>query len=177
MGEDAQMFFFNKGKKGKPANPAAERPQESKCAPGTRIHFDPNLVGELKEDHQALLALYDDIKSTFESKQYGELPNKLDEFRSTLQQHLLTENVRLYIYLAHTFQCDDMNFELIRDFRKEMDGIAKTVMNFLQKYDAIGIDNNLAPSFSEDFATIGEVLNARLEKEEKTLYPLYMEEY
>ena len=91
--------------------------------------------------------------------------------------HLLTENVRLYIYLDHMLRGDEANEELIRGFRKEMDDIAKTAMNFLKKYEAIGVDKDLAEVFSKDFATIGEVLTKRIKREESILYPLYMESY
>lgn len=148
-----------------------------KSAPGTDIHYDPQLIEKLKGDHQDLLALYGEIKSAFDAQDYDAVSRRLNEFRSGLQAHLLTENVRLYIYLSHMFKTDDTNFELIRGFRKEMDGIAKTAMDFLKKYDSIGVDADLAPSFAKDFATIGEVLGARIKKEESVLYPLYMEQY
>jgi regulator of sigma D len=58
-----------------------------------------------------------------------------------------------------------------------MDGIAKVAMNFLKKYEAIGVDKELAGAFAKDFATIGQVLGARIQKEEQVLYPLYMPQY
>jgi len=168
------MFFRNKNK-----NPAdnTKNEQEFDSAPGTGIRFDPELINKLKDDHQSLLKLYGDIKAHFDARDYEAVSSKLNDFRTALQEHLLTENVRLYIYLSHMFKTDETNFELIRGFRKEMDGIAKTAMDFLRKYDAIGVDADLATSFEKDFATIGEVLGSRIQKEENTLYPLYMAQY
>ncbi|NIP74050.1 MAG: hemerythrin domain-containing protein [Gammaproteobacteria bacterium] len=168
------MFFRNKNRR---QTGKEDGRQEYKPAPGTDIRFDPDLINQLKGDHQALLKLYGEIKSAFDAQKYDTVAKKLGDFRSALQAHLLTENIRLYIYLSHMFKSDDINFELVRGFRKEMDGIAKAVMDFLKKYDAIGVDPKLAPDFAKDFAGIGEVLGARIQKEEKTLYPLYMEQY
>ena len=146
---------------------------EYKTAPGTSIHFDPELVAQLKDDHKALIGLYMEIKSLFEAENYKAVSKNLGDFRTALQGHLLTENVRLYIYLDHMFQMDEINSELIRGFRKDMDGIAKVAINFLKKYEEIGVDQDLAIRFADDFSTIGEVLTKRIEKEETILYPLY----
>ena len=118
--------------------------------------------------------IYLDIKTAFEGGDYEEVAKKLVHFRSSLQAHLLTENVRLYIYLSHSLANDEINSELIHEFRREMDAIARVAMNFLKKYDTIGVDKELAGAFAKDFATIGQVLTERIEKEERVLYPLYL---
>lgn len=154
-----------------------DQEQEYNTAPGTGIRFDPGLVEQLKDDHRALFGLYRDMKLSFEAKDYEAVTVILRKFRSALQEHLLTENVRLYIYLSHSVKHDETNFELIRGFRREMDGIAKIAIKFLDKYDAIGVDAELANSFGRDLAEIGEVLGTRIQKEESILYPLYTEQY
>jgi len=146
---------------------------EHKPAPGTNIYFHPELIDQLKGDHKELVELYMEIKSLFEAESYKTVSEKLGDFRAALQGHLLTENVRLYIYLDHMFQGDETNSELIRGFRKDMGDIAKAVMSFLKKYEEIGVNNDLASQFDEDFATIGKVLTKRIENEETVLYPLY----
>ena len=169
-------MFFRKEKQAEETQ-SQDKSQEYSAAPGTDIRFDPSLIGGLKSDHQTLLNLYRQIKSAFDTRQYEAVSKKLDEFRSALQEHLLTENIRLYIYLPHMFKTDETNFELIRGFRKEMDDIAKTALNFLKKYEAIGVDPELAPSFAKDFDTIGQMLGTRIQKEESVLYPLYVGQY
>lgn len=171
------MFdFFKKKGESKPDTPAAPTPQYN-TAPGTEIRYHPELIDQLKSDHQALLGLYGEIKTAFDAGDYATVSQKLDALRSGLQGHLLTENVRLYIYLDRCLANDETNSDLIRGFRREMDGIAKVAMNFLKKYEAIGVDKELAGAFAKDFATIGQVLGARIQKEEQVLYPLYMPQY
>ncbi|MCW9015123.1 MAG: hemerythrin domain-containing protein [Gammaproteobacteria bacterium] len=170
------MFGFLKRKK--PVDKFNENsPSEYKAAPGTDIHYDPELINDLKNDHQNLFGIYTEIKTLFDNGDYPAVSTRLNDFRGDLQGHLLTENVRLYIYLDHMLRGDETNLELIRGFRKEMDDIAKTAMNFLKKYEAIGVDTDLAEIFSKDFDTIGEVLTKRIKREESVLYPLYMESY
>lgn len=159
------MFFRKKNK--------ADDNKQYEAAPGTNIRFDPELIANLKDDHRSLLGLYGEIKEDFEAQNFKSVADKLKTFRRALQEHLLTENVKLYIYLSYSFKSDASHFELIRGFRKEMDGIAKTAMAFLKKYADIGVDPSLAAGFAKDFAAIGKVLGTRIQKEESTLYPLY----
>lgn len=46
-------------------------------------------------------------------------------------------------------------------------------MNFLAKYEAIGVGSGLAGAFERDFALLGKMLRERIKREESTLYPLY----
>ncbi len=170
------MFGLFKKNNEKTTASTTQTPQYS-TAPGTEIRYAPDLIDSLKGDHQALLILYGEIQEAFDQKDYPAVSEKLETFKSGLQSHLLTENVRLYIYLDRCLASDESNNELIRDFRREMDEIAKVAMKFLNKYSAIGVDEELAAHFAQDFATIGTVLGERIEKEETVLYPLYLPSY
>lgn len=170
------MFELFRKKEKKQEPPAGEN-IEYPAAPGTEIRYSPDLVGELTGEHRQLVGLYGDIQSAFDQEDYDRVSELLETFRGILQGHLLTENIRLYIYLERNFSRDETNAELIREFRREMDGIGKTVMNFLRKYEAIGVDRDLSAAFGRDFAELGRVLTRRIEREETTLYPLYMPIY
>lgn len=171
------MFGLFKKKTGD--SPAAETKvtEAAHTAPGTEIHYSPELISSLHDDHKTLLNLYGDIESAFNEKRYTDVSSMLEEFKSGLSAHLLTENVRLYIYLDRCLAHDPTSSDLIRGFRKEMDDIAKVALGFLKKYETIGVDEDLANHFAADFATIGKVLVERIQKEEQTLYPLYMPNY
>jgi len=171
------MFDFLK-RKGKPKEKVrGTPPAQYAAAPGTEIRYHPELVGHLVGDHRKLLGIYGEIQAAFGAGDYARVSELLDAFRSALQGHLLTENVRLYIYLDRCLASDEASSELIHGFRREMDGIGRVAMNFLKKYEAIGVDAELAVPFAKDFATIGKVLGERIQKEEQVLYPLYMPSY
>jgi hemerythrin-like domain-containing protein len=170
------MFGFFKKKSA--ASEAATQEQEPvHTAPGTQIRYSADLIESLQNDHQTLLNLYGEINTAFAEKRYADVSAMLTTFRGGLNAHLLTENVRLYIYLDRSLAGDATSHELIHGFRKEMDDIAKIALGFLRKYEAIGVDEDLAGHFATDFATIGKVLVERIQKEESTLYPLYMPNY
>lgn len=153
------------------------RAGEGASAPGTTIRYSADLIGRLKGDHARLLAVFARIQQAFEQQDLASVSRALAEFRAAIQGHLLAENVRLYIYLEHQLADDGASSELIRGFRHEMDGIGKAVMSFLNKYKNIAAEPMLAESFGGDLAAVGEVLVSRIEREEATLYPLYVPNY
>ncbi|SCZ58485.1 hemerythrin domain-containing protein [Thiohalomonas denitrificans] len=171
--------MFGLFKKNEPTEPDAEASSSEAfpTAPGTEIRYSPELVEKLKEDHKDLIELYGQIAEEFAQADYKAVSQSLARFRGLLQGHLLTENVRLYIYLDRQFAHDDTKSELIRKFRREMDGIGRAATNFLRKYEAIGVNTELADAFKRDFNEVGQVLVQRIEREESTLYPLYMPTY
>ncbi|WP_197513154.1 hemerythrin domain-containing protein [Acidihalobacter aeolianus] len=141
------------------------------------IRFSSELVPRLKSDHQELLVIYQAIQKRFAEGDLGGTVSKLADFRYLLQDHLLTENVRFYLYLSQQFAEDETNSELIRGFRQEMDAIGRIVLRFLDRYEKMADDHGLANSFLQEFGEIGAVLTKRIKKEEQTLYPLYLPHY
>ncbi|MCK4707062.1 MAG: hemerythrin domain-containing protein, partial [Gammaproteobacteria bacterium] len=128
------MIFglFGKKKKEEPvAAPAVQ--EESYAVGGTNIRYQPALIESMKSDHVKLLDLYTDIQMASETKNFKKVAAILNDFRGELEDHLLKENVNLYIYLTHLLKSDAMNSELIAKFRKEMDGIASVALKFLAK--------------------------------------------
>jgi hypothetical protein len=164
-------------KKDVPAPAAAPAPVAApvaaSTAPGTTIHHDPRLIEGFKVDHRLLLEIFGDIDA---ARRGGDLPTvqaRLDQFRMVLQDHLLKENVRLYVYLEHVLKSDPVSHELMHDFRHEMDAIGRAVVGFLGKYRQIGAHPELAAEFATDLGGIGAALVARIRREEDILYPMY----
>lgn len=172
------MFLFDLlfGKKTAPATAPADvaaAPAPQASAPGTAIHHDPRLITALKEDHRLLLDIYKAIDAARAEGNLLTVQTRLGQFRMVLQDHLLKENIRLYVYLEHVLKSDAVSHQLMHDFRHEMDDIGKVVVGFLTRYREIGIHPELAGDFSRDFAAIGEALVGRIRREEETLYPMY----
>lgn len=168
------MFLFDLlfGKdKGKEREGGAARPAVN--APGTGIRHDPQLIEGLKEDHRLLLEIFGAIDAARKSGELMTVQSRLDQFRMALQDHLLKENVRLYVYLEHQLANDPTSHEMMHGFRREMDAIGKVVVGFLAKYREIGIHPELADAFAADLAAIGQALGGRIRREEDTLYPMY----
>lgn len=175
------MFFdFLFGKK--PPTPETTPSQQNhgtrgSVAPGTHIAYSPELVAELKQEHQQLLECFTRIVTAFGAGDLAETCREMDGFRGGLLTHLLKENVRFYIYLEHALVNDPSSHALVHQFRHEMDGIGKAVIAFLTKYADLAKNPELAKSFGADLETVGGVLVQRIRNEEENLYPLYLPAY
>ena len=156
-----------------PAEPAKEA--EQAVAPGTRLHYDPELVTGLVADHKVLLGVFGEIVTAMNQKDVVLVKEKLGNFGDLLRGHLLKENVRFYVYLQHSLESDPDNAAIMHDFRKEMQHIGKAVADFLHKYTADGDwSEAMWLDFQQEVGGIGKVLVKRIQTEENVLYPLYL---
>lgn len=153
---------------------ATAAPSAAPIAPGTQIHHDVGLIAGFKEDHRNLLAKYQQIDAAAKAGDFAAVQALLGEFQSLLTDHLLKENVRLYVYLEHLLLADPVSHQMMHGFRHEMDVIGRTVVGFLGKYKTIAADPALAATFPADLAAIGQALGARIKREEDVLYPMYV---
>ena len=168
-------FLFGKKKNPAPPQPDQATSAHGAQAPGTQIAYSPELIGQLKGDRQRLLELFRNISDSFASGDLAAAARLLGEFRSGILSHLLTENVRFYIYLEHTLKHGNPEkFDLAHHFRHEMDSIGKAVLAFLNKYQGLDKQPELAASFGQDLENLGTILAERIRREEETLYPLYL---
>ena len=91
-----------------------------------------------------------------------------------LEGHLIAENVRFYNYVENAMQGDADSTALVRSFRREMNVIARGVVDFVKKYQLSTFDQQAREEFTEDYKTVYGLLAQRIEREEASLYPLYM---
>lgn len=152
---------------------AADAIQPGASAPGTTIHHDATLIASLKADHQRLLAVFQSIAAASLAGNLASVQAQLGQFQSLLMDHLLKENVRLYVYLEHLLHDDPVSREMMHGFRHEMDAIGRVVVGFLGRYKEIGSHPELATDFSVELKKIGEALVGRIKREEEVLYPMY----
>lgn len=165
--------LFGKGRD-KPATFTASSYATHGTPPPRRIGYDENLIASLQRDHAELGSIYSRIGELHQAGgSYDEIRSLLANFKSCLEAHVLAENVRFYNYLEQTLPDDSDNAEIMRGFRREMNQIARQVLDFVKRYQACGFDAAERVSFGEDYAAIGKVLEQRLDREEHNLYPLY----
>ena len=127
--------------------------------------FDPVLIPSLASDHVALLALIKRAATAAALNDAQAARKALLKFHSLMSDHLLVENTRLYLYIrvAPHVRSSDLA-QLSRTFQVEMNQIAKTVTQFVDKYTA----NDraiLGPAFMVDQDSIRETLAARFARE------------
>jgi hypothetical protein len=135
--------------------------------------FDAQLVPQLTHDHRELVHAYEQIGMLPERDRWDLLPAQLLAFKSQLEAHLLAENVRFYNYVEYTLRDDEENFSLIRDFRREMNAIARGVIEFVKKNQHPLVSSAERGAFLVDYRNVGALLVQRIQREEGSLYPLY----
>jgi hemerythrin-like domain-containing protein len=147
-----------------------------KGMPAPRIpRYDSSLIPSLKHDHHNLVEMYEQIGRLAEMGRFRELPATLVAFKTALESHVISENVRFYNYVENSLSGDDENIQLIRSFRKEMNAIARGVVDFVKKYQRYDFDETMRQSFLREYAAVGGLLAQRIQREENNLYPLYQQ--
>ena len=168
------MGLFSKlfGKKDTNNKLPAVNPPNTTGAPRA-ISYDPSLVDTLKRDHGDLVGQYQRLGQLQQLGRYNDIRGELVNFKTRFEAHILTENVRFYTYLEQSLMNDGHNAELMRDFRREMNTIARGVVTFVKKYQAAEFTVAEREQFDQDYQAVGGLLSQRIEREESSLYPLY----
>lgn len=147
---------------------------EGRLRPGRALTYDPTLVKSLKDDHQALVQIFQQVDTACRQLKFAQCGEALRQFRTRFTDHLIVENTRFYLYVKHAMEAaDPASITIARGFQQEMYQIAKVVTAFVDKYS--GNEEALrSAAFAEELQGIGKALLERIEREEKSLYPLYV---
>ena len=135
--------------------------------------FNPKLIDNFKKEHRVLIAMFKRIHSNATNHNTEDVRADLKKFRLLLTGHLLKENQHLYSYLYKTLS-DETSVDMVKDMKKEMDGIGSVVLSFIAKYSKH--DSSIDEVFMKDLGEIGEALVSRIQNEEQHLYPNYLPE-
>lgn len=156
-------------------SPADNVSRASPTAPGTGIRYDPALPQQLVDDHRRIEALFADMVAAAQARDPMRLQQAMEGFSTTLRGHLLTENVRFYVYLLHTLSTDPENTALVHGFRHEMQQIGRVLGDFLQRHGEHQVwDENSWSRLAKELSELVPVLSKRIKTEESILYPLYL---
>ncbi|MGO1500463.1 MAG: hemerythrin domain-containing protein [Marinobacter sp.] len=144
-------------------------------APGTGISYDPQLIERFEGHHALLLKTYERIHTTAnEDRNYSEIQTTMGRFRRVLKEHLLEENIHLYIYLNKCLAHDSSSSQLVLAMKNEMSRIGRKVIAFLNHYENTGVDESNIDVFVSQLEEMGAALTDRIEREERSLYTLYL---
>ncbi|MHB1951390.1 MAG: hemerythrin domain-containing protein [Acidiferrobacteraceae bacterium] len=137
------------------------------------ISYDRDLIDLLRQDHRRLIRQLQDLQKLSGRYQYKDILTRLAEFRSLLQTHLMTENVRLYGYLAYALDTYGEDARRVGEFRREMYGLGHNIMAFVKKYMDAGVNKENIAEFRKELAEVGATLVRRIRREENDLFALY----
>lgn len=170
------MALFSKlfGGRGQQATAgAANSRAEKQYAPGTQLAYDDQLIKRFTGHHRTLLTQFNGIVQAGEGRRYDELAQALKQFLSVLEQHILEENLRLYIYLEKCISDEDHK-QMIREMKQEMGRIGQSVRLFVRHHLQFGINDQNIGKFRHELKDIGAALVDRIRREEDGLYTLYL---
>jgi hypothetical protein len=171
-----KTLFGTKAVANKAPPPArAQNPEsaETRLRPGLSLTYDPGLVKSLKDDHQSLIQIFQQIDTACQALDIGGCRDALGRFQSRLTDHLIVENTRFYLYVKNAMKASDpASAGIARSFQAEMHQIAKVVTSFVDKYSQ-NEEMIQSAAFAQELQGIGRALSERIGREEKTLYPLY----
>lgn len=137
------------------------------------INYSPQLIGRLCGDHAALLAMYQSVVDMLQQQRYAQIPAALGSFKSKFDVHILNENLRFYCYLEQKLRAQPAELTTVKEFRREMNVIARGVVNFVRQYQTTGVSAANQQGFADDLRQIGALLVQRIQREEEDLYTLY----
>lgn len=168
------MGFFRKllGQQDKPPSVPVNATPIPAATP-RKIGYDAKLINSLLQDHAELGRIFGNIGDAQKSGSFDDIRPLLIQFKTRLEAHVLTENVRFYNYLDQTLSGDASNAGIMHSFRREMNGIARSVVDFVKKYQSSSFTPEERRQFATDYDAVGKILEQRLDSEENNLYPLY----
>lgn len=170
------MGMFSKLFGGGESQAAASRGaqgQPEQYAPGTQISYDAQLIPRFEGHHQSLLKLFGSLSEAAEKSDYASVATTLKTFLRVLDQHVLEENLKLYVYLEKCID-DQHHQEMIHEMKREMGEIGHTVHAFARHHTQFGVNDQNIGKFREELRQIGEALKDRIQREEESLYTLYV---
>lgn len=139
-----------------------------------RITYDDSLIRLLEKEHELLLESFGrTLTDGFESGNFTLLCTQLSEFKVLFQNHVLTENVKLFCYLEQSTGSKSKPMIPVREFRKDINNLSNEVINFCKKFEQ-PIDVLLSQdSFKNEYQAAGRALIHRVQLVESEMYSLY----
>lgn len=168
------MFSRLFGERHNKAMPGATSSRSAaQYAPGTEIAYDEELITRFEGHHQSLLKLFNKVTAAANEEDYDRLGPALKKFLNVFDQHILEENLKLYVYLEKCIDDED-HVDMMHDMKQEMGQIGRTVRAFVKHHLQFGVNDANIGKFRQELAGIGEALSDRIEREEDGLYKLYV---
>ncbi len=131
------------------------------------------LTDSLIEDHKELLSIYGNIMGSAKKKEFTMLPMMLSNFSKKCLTHV-NEEEELYNFMKILAGSrSDIERNVAREFSVEMKNLSVSIFTTLNQSSFIPVTDNSVDGFIKEFEELGNVLQERIGREEKILYPMY----
>ena len=161
----AMLISFFSRKTSKDEAPATTAARE--------LPYDPALVTALTLEHRSLVTLLVQAKTLAQREHYGDVMDALQRFSQGLAEHLKRESAELHPYLTDHIRGEGSD-HILREMRASSVHVEKAVEGFLKHYAGYPVGERNVGMFMMEIDGVSEEFCERIEKEEATVYTLYM---
>jgi hypothetical protein len=131
------------------------------------------LTESLTEDHKELLSIYGNIMESAKNNEFTMLPMMLSNFSKKCLTHV-NEEEELYNFMKILAGSrSEIERKVAREFSAEMKNLSVSIFTTLNQSSFIPVTDNSVDGFIKEFEELGSVLQERIGREEKILYPMY----
>lgn len=137
------------------------------------IPHDPSLVTALSHQHRMLTMLLVKASSAAQQELYDEVRETLVQFKTGLADHLKRESAELHPYLTVHLKGEESE-AILKEMRANSRYIERAVEGFLSHYASYPVNERTVDRFNMELSGVSEEFCERIEKEEASLYTLYL---
>jgi len=150
-----------------------DEPPQGRDTAEAEVAYDPGLVTALTLQHRSLTTLLVKATSVAQQRDFAEVNGILTRFKLELEEHLRREHREFFPYLSAHLKGDDAN-DVLREARANSLYIERAVEGFLNHYAGYPVGERTVLRFGMELSGVIEEFCERLEKEEATIYTLYL---
>ena len=137
--------------------------------PAYKYKFTETLI----EEHKELLSIYESIMHSAREKEFTMMPMMLSKFSKMCHSHF-TEEEELYTFVKSLAGSrSEIEKKVATEFSVEMKNLSVSLFTTLNQSSFIPVTDNSVSGFIKEFGEIGTILQERIGREEKILFPMY----
>ncbi len=131
------------------------------------------LIESFRESHKEILSIYENIMQNAHDKEYTTMPMMLSNFSKKCLSHF-NEEEELYIFMkALASSRSSIEKKVAAEFTIEMKNLSVSLFTILNQSNFIPVTDNSVGGFIKEFEELGNILQERISREEKILFPMY----
>jgi len=154
--------------------PEASAGSDKGQAEGTEIAYNPRLIIELIGEHKHLMSQLLEVETAFSNGNIAETHKKLEAFNTSLGNHMLKKNIKLYIYMQYSMKHNNNSDVNIAEFKRGMTAASRHANSFIKNHENTLSKGRIKPSFGEELEAIIQEIATHTEHEKSGLFPYYL---
>ena len=131
------------------------------------------LIESFIEEHQEILSIYENILKNAKDREYTTMPLMLSNFSKKCLKHFNGEEELYNFMKVLASSRSKIERKVAREFSIEMKNLSVSLFTILNQSNYIPVTDNTVDGFIREFEELGSLLQERISREEKILYPMY----